>query len=182
MAKLREACLAIVESLAASHDFSYIVLHARHVFRGYPELKAKVAENDAKDHAAVLACISEGIKAGEVRTDIDPVSAASSLLGGIYILALTWIESGFGFDIREAFDDRWDDFERMVSAKPATKSRESKAASRDRSAAYFPLRPASASKPKPSSAKKAADCEDSGEGLEAEPKKAGKKRSNEPPA
>ena len=80
MAKLREACLAIVESLAASHDFSYIVLHARHVFRGYPELKAKVAENDAKDQAAVLACISEGIKAGEVRTDIDPVSAASSLL------------------------------------------------------------------------------------------------------
>ena len=156
LAKLHQACLALVESLAASQDFSYIVLHARHVFRGYPELKAKVAENDAKDQAAVLACISEAVKAGEVRIDIDPVSAASSLLGGIYVLAMTWIESGFGFDIREAFADRWDDFERMVSAKPAAKSRESKTGSRDRSAAYFPLRPASVSKAKTSSAKKAA--------------------------
>ena len=157
IAKLREACIALVECLAASNDFSYIVLNARHVFRGYPELKAKVAENDAKDQATVLACISEGIKAGEIRTDIDPVSAASSILGGIYILALTWIESGFGFDIRAAFIDRWDDFEKMASAKPATKSRESKTASRDRSAAYFPLRPASAAKPRASAAKKAAD-------------------------
>ena len=123
------------------------------MFRGYPELKAKVAENDAKDQAAVLACVSEGIKAGEVRTDIDPVSAASSLLGGIYVLAMTWIESGFGFDIREAFVDRWDDFERMVSAKPAAKSRDSKNASRDRAAAYFPLRPASAARPKAKNAR-----------------------------
>jgi AcrR family transcriptional regulator len=156
MSKLREASFALVDNIAASRDFSYILMNARHVFRGYPDLKAKVAENDAKDHGAVLACIAEGVKSGEVRSDIDPVSAASCLIGGIYFAALMWIESGFDFDIREIFEDRWDDFERMVAAKPAPKSREAKAAARDRSAAYFPLRPAAPAKSKGSGGRKAA--------------------------
>jgi AcrR family transcriptional regulator len=156
IAKLRAASVAMVGNIAASQDFSYILLNARHVFRGYPDLKAKVAENDAKDHGAVLACIAEGMKSGEIRSDIDPVSAASSLIGSIYVAALVWIESGFGFDIREVFADRWDDFERMIAAKPAPKSREAKAAARDRSAAYFPLRPAAVAKSRGSSGRKAA--------------------------
>lgn len=156
MAKLRAACLALVGGIAASQDFSYILINARHVFRGYPELKAKVAENDSKLQGAVLACIAEGVKSGEVRSDIDPVSIASSLLGDVNIVAQAWIDSGFGFDIRQAFGDRWDDFERMAAAKPAPKSREAKAASKDRSAAYFPLKPATAAKPKGSAGKKAA--------------------------
>ncbi len=118
MAKLRDACPALVDSLASSQDFSYIVLHARHVFRGYPELKAKVAENDAKDQAAVLACISEGIKAGEIRTDIDPVSAASSLLGGIYVLAMTWIEIGLRLRYPGGFRRSLGRFRADGSAKP----------------------------------------------------------------
>ena len=80
--KLRAASFAVVDTIAASRDFAYILVYARHVFRGYPELKAQVAANDAKDQERVLACINEGIKAGEVRTDIDPVSAAVSLIGG----------------------------------------------------------------------------------------------------
>jgi AcrR family transcriptional regulator len=156
MAKLREACFNLVASIASSQDFSYVLLNARHVFRGYPELKAKVAENDAKDQGAFLACIAEGIKSGEIRSDIDPVSAASSLIGGIHVAAMMWIETAFGFDIREAFKDRWDDFERMVSAKPTSRSREAKAAARDRAAAYFPLRPLPLARSKVASARKAA--------------------------
>ncbi len=155
MAKLREAAFALVGDIAASRDFAYILLNARHVFRGYPELKARVAENDASDQAAVLACLAEAAKAGELRSDIDPVSAASSLLGGLSVSAAIWIESGFGFDLIEAFGDRWEDFERMVAAKPAPRPREAKAA-RERSAAYFPLKPAPASKSRASSAKKSA--------------------------
>ena len=152
MAKLRAACALAVDNIAASRDFAYILVHARHVFRGYAEFKAKIAENDAKDQAIVLACINEGVKAGELRSDIDAVSAAVSLIGAIYVVALMWIESGFGFDLASAFGDRWDDFERMVATKSAPKARDSKAA-RERSASYFPLRPA-ASKSRSSSAKK----------------------------
>jgi AcrR family transcriptional regulator len=153
LAKLRAATFALIENIASSQDFAYVLLYARHVFRGYPELKAKVAENDAKDQGKVLACVNEGIKSGEIRGDIDPVSAAASLIGGIYVAAMMWIESGFGFDLASAFSDRWDDFERMVAVKPAPKSRDSKA-SRERSASYFPLRPAPVSRSRSSSAKK----------------------------
>ncbi len=154
VAKLREASLALVGNIAASRDFAYVLLYARHVFRGYPELKAKVAENDAATQGKVLACINEGVKAGDIRSDIDPVSAAVTLLGTIYSTAQTWIESGFGFDILEAFRDRWDDFERMAAAKPSPKSRDAKASSRERAAAYFPLRPSPAPKSRGASAKK----------------------------
>lgn len=154
LAKLREASLALVGNLAASGDFAYIVLFARHIFRGYPELKAKVAEHDARDQANVLAGVGEGIKSGDIRSDIDPVSAAVSLMGGVSDTVTLWIESGFGFDLVEAYRDRWDDFERMLSAKPAQKSREAKASSRERAAAYFPLRPAPASRARAAAAKK----------------------------
>jgi AcrR family transcriptional regulator len=160
--KLRAASFAIVDAVAASRDFAYVLVYARHVFRGYPDLKSAVAKNDAQDQAQVLACINEGIKSGEVRSDIDPVSAAVSLIGGIYVTSVMWIESGFGFDIREAYEDRWDDFERMVAAKPASKSREAKAAARERSAAYFPLRPAPVSRSKTAASKKVAAKVESG--------------------
>jgi hypothetical protein len=102
----------------------------------------------------VLACVNEGIKAGDVRSDIDPVSAAVSLLGTIYSTAQAWIESGFGFDLLKVFGDRWDDYERMAAAKPSPKSRDAKASSRERAAAYFPLRPSPAPKARGPSAKK----------------------------
>jgi AcrR family transcriptional regulator len=156
MAKLREASFAIVGDIAASRDFAYILVNARHVFRGYPELKAKVVAHDVRDQGAVLACISEGMKSGEIRSDIDPASAASSLIGGILVAAVIWIEAGFGFDLLEVFGDRWDDFERMVAAKPAPKPREAKSAARERAASYFPVRPALAVKSRGSSAKKGA--------------------------
>jgi AcrR family transcriptional regulator len=146
LAKLREASFALMGDIAASRDFAYVLINARHVFRGYPELKARVAEHDAKDQGAILACVTEGIKAGEIRSDVDSVSIASSLIGAIQVAAAIWIESGFGFDLLEAFGDRWDDFERMIAAKSSPKPRDGKAA-RERSAAYFPLRPAPKSKP-----------------------------------
>lgn len=152
--KLRTAVFALVDNISASRDFAYIIIYARHVFRGYPELKAAVAENDARDQAKILACISEGIKSGELRSDLDPVSAAVSLVGAIYVTSVMWIESGFSFDLREVFADRWDDFERLVAVKPAARSRDAKAAARERAAAYFPLRVQPQAKAKSSAAKK----------------------------
>jgi AcrR family transcriptional regulator len=162
LAKLKSASFALVDNIAASQDFAYVLLFARHVFRGYPELKVQVTENDAKDQLAVLACVNEGIKAGDIRSDIDPVSAASSLIGAIYQASVMWIESGFGFDLRAVYADRWDDFERMIAAKPAAKSREAKAGSRERAQAYFPLHPAAAVKARGAASKKTAAKSDPG--------------------
>ena len=154
LAKLREASFALIDNVAASKDFAYILVYARHVFRGYSDLKLKVAENDSRDQAKVLECIAEGLKSGEIRSDIDPVSAAMSLIGGIYITSVMWIESGLSFDLHEIYEDRWDDFERMVASKPAARSREAKAASRERSASFFPLRVPAPAKSRASAAKK----------------------------
>jgi TetR/AcrR family transcriptional regulator, fatty acid metabolism regulator protein len=153
LAKLRVVGANVAECLSTSRDFSYILIYARHVFRGYPELKAKVSECDVKGQNLVLACINEGIKAGELRSDLDPVSIATSFIGALYLTAIFWIESGFAFDIREIFADRMDDCVRMVAAKPAAKSRDAKVSSRDRAAAYFPLRPIAAPRAKAGSAK-----------------------------
>jgi TetR/AcrR family transcriptional regulator, fatty acid metabolism regulator protein len=152
--KLRAVGTSVAECLASSRDFAYILVYARHIFRGYPELKAKVSECDSKGENMVLTCISEGIKAGDLRSDLDPVSVATSLIGTLYLTAIFWIESGFSFDICEIYSDRMDDCMRMIAAKPAAKSREAKTSSRERAAAYFPLRPIVAPKAKAGSAKK----------------------------
>jgi TetR/AcrR family transcriptional regulator, fatty acid metabolism regulator protein len=155
LAKLRAVGSDVADCLASSRDFAYILVYARHVFRGYPELKAKVSEYDVKGQALVLGCVNESIKSGELRSDLDPVSVATSVIGTLYLTAIFWIESGFAFGIREAYADRMDDCLRMVSAKPAAKSREAKASARER-ASYFPLRPIAAPRSKSGSAKQGA--------------------------
>jgi AcrR family transcriptional regulator len=152
LSKLRAMSVDIAECLAASRDFAYILVYGRHVFRGYPDLKAKVSECDVKGEVLVLDCVNEGLKSGELRSDLDPVSIATMFIGAFYTTAIFWIESGFAFDIRAAFADRMDDCMRMVVVKPAAKSREAKASARDR-AAYFPLRPISAPRSKSATAK-----------------------------
>jgi TetR/AcrR family transcriptional regulator, fatty acid metabolism regulator protein len=147
IAKLRAVGADVAEGLFSSRDFAYILVYGRHVFRGYPELKAKVSECDVRGQTFVLDCINESIKSGELRSDLDPVSVATSFIGALYITAVFWIESGFAFDIREVFADRMEDCIRMVASKPAAKSREAKATARER-AAYFPLRPIAAPRAK----------------------------------
>jgi TetR/AcrR family transcriptional regulator, fatty acid metabolism regulator protein len=147
--RLRAAIRSIVDHLAASHDFAYIVIHARQVFREYPELREKIAELSAKDYKNALACIEEGVKAGEIRSDVDPASIAVSLMGGVYMIAILWIESGYAFDLRQVCGDRWEDVERLFASKPSPRPRETKdsAASKARFAAIFSLKPSRASKP-----------------------------------
>ena len=152
VAKLRSVGADLADCLAASRDFAYIFMYGRHVFRGYPDLKAKVSVCDVKAQAFVLDCVNEGVKSGELRSDLDQVSMATAFIGALYLTAIFWIESDFAFDIRQAVADRLDDSIRMVSVKPAAKSREAKISSRGRSS-YFPLRPIATPKGKAAPAK-----------------------------
>lgn len=148
LARLRAAVASIVDSLAASGDFAYLVLNARQVFREYAELKDKIAERDMADHKSVLGCVEEGVKAGEIRGDVDPASIAVALSGGINSIVALWIETGFAFDLKQICLDRWDDVERLVATKVGPKQRESKdsAAAKARFAAIFSMKPARPSK------------------------------------
>jgi AcrR family transcriptional regulator len=161
--RLRFAVRSIVDCLAASHDFAYIVMHARQVFREYPELREKISELNAKDRKNAMSCIEEGVKSGEIRSDVDAATIAISLVGGIYTIASMWIESAYAFDLRQICADRWDDVERLIAAKPSARQRDPKeaAAAKARFAAVFSARssrPAKASQaarqPKPSAGKR----------------------------
>jgi AcrR family transcriptional regulator len=149
LGRLRAATRSIVDSLAASQDFAYILIHARQVFREYPEFRERISELNAKDYKNAMSCIEEGVKAGEIRSDVDPATIAISLVGGIYTIAILWIESGYAFDLRQVCGERWDDVERLVSAKPSSRPRDSKdaAAAKARFAAIFSMKPARAAKP-----------------------------------
>ena len=122
LARLRDALLGMAAAVAASRDFAYILLHAEQVFRGYPDLRKKVAELRRRDERLALECVNEGVASGDIRSDVDPSSIASSAIGVFFLAALSWIESGFSFDLCEECAARWDDIERLISTKPAAKS------------------------------------------------------------
>jgi len=141
LARLRDVMNGLVDVLASSGDLAYIVLNAGLIFRGYPDLLGRVMELKRADERKALDCIAKGVSCGEIRSDLDPDTILATSLGLLRFTAEAWIESAFGFDLREAFEDRWDDAERFISAKPIARS--AKRASRLRSAALKVESPAS---------------------------------------
>jgi AcrR family transcriptional regulator len=191
ISRLRSAIRSIVDSLAASHDFAYILVHARQVFREYPELREKISEYGSKDHKNAMSCIEEGVKAGEIRADVDASTIAISLIGGIYMMAILWIESGYAFDLRQVCDDRWEDVERLIATKPSSKQRDPKeaAAAKARFAAIFSAKPFSSSKSsraskaaKAAKAVKSARTEKQGAGKKAKGAKKSRAKAGKPAA
>jgi len=151
--RFRAAILAMADTFASSREYAYILLHAEQVFRGYPELRAKIAELKRNDERLAIDCVAEGQSLGEIRGDVDASTVASSTLGWFSIIALAWVESSFSFDIREECAARWEDTERLISAHPAPRSAEQ--ANRSRSAGIV-ARSSSAAKRAAKTAAKAA--------------------------
>lgn len=185
ISRLRSAMRSIVDCLAASHDFAYILIHARQVFREYPELREKISEYGFKDQKSAMSCIEEAVKSGEVRADVDASTIAISLIGGIYMMAILWIESGYAFDLRQVCNDRWEDVERLIATKPSSRQRDPKeaAAAKARFAAIFSAKPYSSSKPsRASKAAKAARTEKKGAGKKAKGAKKPQAKAGKPAA
>jgi AcrR family transcriptional regulator len=159
LAKLRSAMLAMVDYLAASGDFAYVLVHATQVFRGYPDLRKKVAEYLEKDQKNAIAAVAEGVRLGEVRDDVDPESLAMAAFGTIFLTTIVWIESAFAFDLREVAERRWEDIEALIARpgvrKPASRPAR-KAADRAPKAqrAAKPERGKAKAEPLPSAARK----------------------------
>jgi TetR/AcrR family fatty acid metabolism transcriptional regulator len=117
--RFRTAILSIVDYLAAAKDFAYILIHARQVFRGYPDLRRRITDYMLNDQENALACITQGIAKGEIRGDVDPLSIANTVMGMVYMTVIMWIETGFTFDLREVCHHRWEDMERLMAHNPS---------------------------------------------------------------
>ncbi|MGO8693515.1 MAG: TetR family transcriptional regulator [Rectinemataceae bacterium] len=117
--RLLKGLFALVDLVAASEDFSYILVHGEHVFRAYSDLHERLGEHRLRQWRKLLACVEEGAAAGKIRRDIDAQSLALAAQGSIHMTILSWIEDDFGFDLREACESRIAMIERMLTPTEA---------------------------------------------------------------
>jgi hypothetical protein len=120
--RLLKGLAALVDIVAVSEDFSYILVHGEHVFRAYSDLHAKLGEHRFKAWRKLLACVEEGIARGDIRRDIDTESLALAAQGAIHMTIRAWIEADFSFDIREACESRIAMIERILTPTDALRS------------------------------------------------------------
>lgn len=63
----------------------------------------------------IAALISEGIKSGEIKRDIDPISAAILIYGIIQGLVNVWSLNNYSFNLIERYSSVWDIFQNTVA-------------------------------------------------------------------
>lgn len=114
LARLRGVILQTVDVFAQARDFAYVILHAEQIFRGYPDLKRRLAELRQRDKAMAMACLLDARARGEIRGDVELDSIAAAVVGMILMTVGGWIDSGYAFDLRAAGALRWSDAERFI--------------------------------------------------------------------
>ncbi len=62
--------------------------------------------------------ISRGIKSGEIRADVTPVTAATLLFGMIQSLVNTWALGNYSFDLVEHYLPLWNLYKEAITARP----------------------------------------------------------------
>jgi AcrR family transcriptional regulator len=112
--RLKPAMISMVDILADGNDLAYIILYARQVFGGYPDLRERLGELEAESQGRVLACIQESIERKEMRNDISPETVAAMLSGMANSTVAQWIVSGFSFDLKTTFRTRMDEIEKLI--------------------------------------------------------------------
>jgi AcrR family transcriptional regulator len=105
-----------VEIFAASKDFSYLLLHAEHVFRGYENLRNRIIELRSTDQAAAYDALEEARALGEVRTDVASPAIAIALFGAIHLSVHAWIESVPDYDLIPRANERIDGIRALISS------------------------------------------------------------------
>lgn len=67
----------------------------------------------------IAALISQGVKSGEIKEDIDSISAATMVYGMIQGLVNIWALSNYSFDLVEQYTACWDIFQNAMVKMPA---------------------------------------------------------------
>ncbi len=112
--RLKPALLSMVDILADSNDLAYIIIYARQVFGGYPDLRERLGELEADLQGRLLACIQESIERKEVRTEVSPETMAAMLSGMANATVAQWIVGGYSFDLKATIRTRLDELEKVL--------------------------------------------------------------------
>ncbi|MEI6873907.1 MAG: TetR/AcrR family transcriptional regulator [Spirochaetota bacterium] len=105
---------ATVGVFASNKDFAYLLLHAEHVFRGYPHLRKRIAELRQNDQKAVFSALEEAMTAGQFDSAADIQAVAMAFFGTIHLTVHGWIESEEDFDVTELATHRIEAIQRLV--------------------------------------------------------------------
>jgi len=106
--------LEILDSVLRSHlsaieqrlGISFQVI-AEIISLGDKKLNKKITDTISKYISRLKDLLAEGVKAGEVREDIDPEAAATVLFGIIQGLVNIWALSNYSFDPQEKYVPLW---------------------------------------------------------------------------
>lgn len=84
---------------------------------GDKKLNQKISQTIDKYIDCLKGLLAEGVRAGEVREDIDLEAAATFLFGGIQGLVNIWALSNYSFSPEERYQALWDLFRRAISSQ-----------------------------------------------------------------
>lgn len=129
--RVKTATIAMVDLLADSRDLAYVVIFARQVFGGYPDLRERLNELNSENQTQYLSCIKDAVERKEVRADISAETIATALSGLAQMTVAAWITSGFSFDVKTVMRARMDEMEKVFALPGAAKDK--KAAARKKS-------------------------------------------------
>jgi AcrR family transcriptional regulator len=92
-------CNRTIDAFSRSKDFSYLILHAEHVFRGYPELRKRITELRRMDQASVFGILEEAKALGQLPPGADLKAVAIAFYGAIHFSVHAWIEGEAEIDM-----------------------------------------------------------------------------------
>ena len=111
--RLKSATISMVDILSDGKDLAYVIIYARQIFGGYPDLRERLNELDAADQEHFLSCIVDAIEKKEMRSDLSPETISTTIFGMIYMTTAVWITSGFAFDLKAVVRSRMDEMEKV---------------------------------------------------------------------
>ncbi len=118
LARFRNVILLTMAVMADARDFAYVVINAEQVFRGYPELRRRLAELKMRDAENAIASVKAAQERREIRQDVAPESIAAAVVGMMHMTLVMWVDGGYAGDLKAEAARRWDDAERLMAVPP----------------------------------------------------------------
>jgi TetR/AcrR family fatty acid metabolism transcriptional regulator len=102
-----------LSSVEQRRGISFLVI-AEIISLGDKELNKRVLEVLSKYISNVKKLLLEGIKAGEIRKDINPEMVATSFFGTMQGLITVWALNNYNFALEKKFTALWDLFQKAI--------------------------------------------------------------------
>jgi TetR/AcrR family fatty acid metabolism transcriptional regulator len=110
---LEDALRNHLSSMEQRQGMSFLVI-AEIISLGDEELNKRVLEVLSKYISNIKKLLLEGIRAGEIRKDIDPEMVATLFFGTMQGLITVWALSNYNFVLEKKFSPLWDLFQKAI--------------------------------------------------------------------